>query len=206
MEIWLNNHFPCKDLVEHHPNDPPSIYFNGWRFQVAGGRFKKVPRFAKRRICESPRGPFFSGKTQEFCLKKWCSPIITLPKTNITPGNWWLEVGRWHFLLGWPIFQGQNVSFRECMWRICLNHENLRCFTPAAPFCQPKLRNDGPIRFPWLKLVVTPFQDSAQAPQKAALQDGVGKRVAKNPGTRTSDHSLPCSWFFSHVFVGPVVQ
>ena len=36
----------------------------------------------------------------------------TLPETNIlAPENGWLEYDR--FLLGWPIFKGENVSFRE---------------------------------------------------------------------------------------------
>ena len=35
---------------------------------------------------------------------------ITLPETNIAP-----EMDGWNtnFLLGWPIFRGGNVSFRE---------------------------------------------------------------------------------------------
>ena len=38
----------------------------------------------------------------------------TLPETNIAPENGWLEYDP--FLLGWPIFRGENVSFRECIY------------------------------------------------------------------------------------------
>ena len=37
---------------------------------------------------------------------------LTLPETNIAPENRWLEDDP--FLLGWPIFRGRTVSFREC--------------------------------------------------------------------------------------------
>ncbi len=40
----------------------------------------------------------------------WTS--CTLPETNIfAPENGWLEYDP--FLLGWPIFRGENLSFRE---------------------------------------------------------------------------------------------
>ena len=37
---------------------------------------------------------------------------IYLPETNIAPENGWLEYDC--FLLRWPIFRCENVSFREC--------------------------------------------------------------------------------------------
>ena len=41
---------------------------------------------------------------------------VTLPETNIAPKNGWLEYDR--FLLEWPFFRCENVSFRECMaWK-----------------------------------------------------------------------------------------
>ena len=38
----------------------------------------------------------------------------TIPSLKLTVRTWKWMVGRWHFLLGWPIFRCY-VSFRECM-------------------------------------------------------------------------------------------
>ena len=43
------------------------------------------------------------------------SMVITLPEPNIfAPENWWLEDYLLFASLEWPIFSGENVSFREC--------------------------------------------------------------------------------------------
>ena len=40
--------------------------------------------------------------------------VFQLPSLKLTVRTWKWMVGRWHFLLGWPIFRCY-VSFRECM-------------------------------------------------------------------------------------------
>ena len=49
--------------------------------------------------------PIFTGRTAVSFREG------TLPETNMAPENGWLEYNR--FLLGWPIFMGRTVSFRE---------------------------------------------------------------------------------------------
>ena len=55
-------------------------------------------------------------KTLLKCCGILTFPPFTLPETNMTvaPATGWLEYDR--FLLGWSIFRGVLVSFRECIF------------------------------------------------------------------------------------------
>ena len=48
---------------------------------------------------------------------------VTLPETNGLP----LKMDGWNttFLLGFGLFQGRTVSFRECNWLVILSDEQM---------------------------------------------------------------------------------
>ena len=78
--------------------------------------------------CSSATGPCFQDLVAEcfgafswgalggltWMVDKWSWNIHIHPQkwNNIAPETWWLEDKP--FVLGWPIFWGRNVSFREC--------------------------------------------------------------------------------------------
>ena len=69
--------------------------------------------FSEGLVQPPPSGDLVRESPLPKCSKYFRHREFTLPETNIffAPENGWLEYKP--FLLGWPIFRGENVSFRE---------------------------------------------------------------------------------------------
>ena len=69
-------------------------------------------------------------------------PINTLPETNIAPENQWLED---EFPFGTAHFQGQAVSFRECIIEVVFGYDMVTKHSqpPSADEGVERLMNGG---------------------------------------------------------------